>query len=136
MSKTQLPDYPSNARIRYGTPSFRSGTTDLIWVDTEEKARQIAAGNGGNGSGLIVRRIRYDTYSSGNTWTSRGSTEIEEELAPVTEFNEDGKLRRKRHLEIINCKHKDVRTFMRGAGCQKWDETICSNCGRHVANPN
>lgn len=56
-------------------------------------------------------------YVNQGKLTGVTSHKLEEELPPVTKFDEAGKKNRKLYFELVNCKYKETRTDMYGAGC-------------------
>lgn len=130
-------DIPENASVMYFTPTKQAGKYNRWNKHThmdhsEERIREIAAGAYGNGSGYIWRRITFSEYVNQGKLTGVISYKLEEELPPVTKFDEAGKKNRKLYFELVNCKHKETRTDMYGAGCNKDYETTCRKCGELV----
>jgi len=126
-------EFPDDAFIRYGTPSFRtnnSGRYSMLWYDTEAEAREIAGRWGGNGSGKIVKKVTYEIYAFGEGWHKSSKYEYEEELEKVITFDAEGMKRKQRFDFLNNCKHEDTREVRQGAGCQTWTDRYCNDCGQ------
>lgn len=131
----ELPVFPEDARIYFGTPrngGYRSG---IAWHEDEEVIRNMAAGSMGDGSGKIIKRVVYTTYSGGEGWSKVENVEIKQELEPVTVFTKEGQPRRNRFLADRACTHKKIGDWYlaSGAGCQTDYEKKCLDCGKVVA---
>lgn len=128
---------PEDAHISYTTPSYTAGKythyrQNAIIQSSEEEARKIAAGWGGNGSGVIYKWTRFTQYVNQGNLKGSIAYDLVEDLPPVTNFNEEGLKRRKKFLEMVNCPHKNTRSVMWGAGCYKDYDIVCNSCGETV----
>lgn len=131
-----LPEIPDDAFIRFYTPLWNArhnSWKDSANFDSEEKAREFAASDRGDGSGRIKKKTTFTLlYGDGET-TGYANFKLEETLPPVTEFDEGGQKRRERYLELLSCTHEDHTTTFGGAGCQTWTDTTCSKCGKYIS---
>lgn len=136
MPKIPKVKIPEDAQVLYGTPigkGTRYGSSFMSWHETEKKARSVAAGYSGDGSGKIRKVTTWKEHfvDEGKQLTVEHS--LEEVLPDVTEFNEYGQRNHDNYIKYRDCKHKETRTHKSGAGCNTWIDTTCTSCGRAVA---
>lgn len=131
--ESKLPKIPDDAIVQYLVPTWQAGKNNspsqCISLPTEEKAREYAASGMSNGSGHILKRTSFYTYYLNGSVSGSAKVTLDEELKPVTNFDETGQNRHRNYLELINCKHSNTRSVMEGAGCSKDYSIFCRDCG-------
>lgn len=133
MPKTKKPVIPEHAYVKYGTPTSLGREGTLLWFKTEEKARDVAAGHTGDGSGRIIKITRWSEDSKGDDWKFSVQHELEETLPVVTNFDSDGAKRHAAYVKKRDCKHENTRADKGGAGCNTWVDVTCVDCKQMVA---
>lgn len=132
MPKTTKPVIPDHAYVKYGTPTSLGREGSLLWFDTEEKARSVAAGHTGDGSGRIIKVTRWSENSKDKDWSFSVDHEMKETLADVTDFDSHGAQRHAMYVKKRDCKHENTRSYKGGAGCNTWVDVICVDCKQTV----